>query len=250
MENYIERYFSTAIAQLQKVLAEESDAIYKAAEAVADALANDKDFMLYGSGHSANIAGDGFWRAGGFAPAIHVKDVTGGASERVEGAAAITLSHYNLEAGSVMVVISNSGINAGPLETAMISQAAGLTVIALTSLTHSQSVPARHSSGKKLYEIADIVIDTKGIPGDAAIDLPNTDMKSGATSTVVGAAIIQAIVVQAAALLAERGIEPPVLVSANVPHGDAHNEKLRERYRPRMVRYEIGKPVSVVPKAK
>lgn len=246
MTDYIERYFSTVIAQLQEVAREAHDAIYKAAEAVADAIEHDKDIMFFGSGHSAAIARDGFWRAGGLAPAIQVQDIAEGAAERVEGIAALTLSHYDLRAGSVMVIISNSGINASPVEMAMLCKAAGLIVVALTSVTHSAAVAPRHSSGKKLYEIADIVIDTHGVPGDAAIELPNSNLKSGATSTPVGASIIQAIVVQAAALLAQRGIEPPVLVSANVPEGDQHNEKLRLRYRPRMARYQIAQPTPVL----
>jgi uncharacterized phosphosugar-binding protein len=241
----IQQYFEAVIDQLRLVLQESGDAIYAAAEAVADALANDKDYLLFGSGHSALIAQDGCWRAGGLAPAIFIEDIAKGAAERIEGMAALSLSRYNLEAGSVMLVISNSGINANPIEMAMVSRAAGLTVIAITSLAHSQAVEPRHSSGKKLYEIADIVIDIHGVPGDAVVDLPNSTLKSGATSTAIGSGIIQAIGTQAAALLAERGIDPPVLVSANVPEGDAHNEKLRARYRPRMVRYLVGQPVPV-----
>jgi uncharacterized phosphosugar-binding protein len=241
----IQQYFEAVIAQLRLVLQESGDAIYAAAEAVADALTNDKDYMLFGSGHSALIAQDGCWRAGGLAPAIFIEDIAKGAAERIEGMAALSLSRYNLEAGGVMLVVSNSGINANPIEMAMVSQAAGLTVVAITSLAHSQVVESRHSSGKKLYEIADIVIDMHGVPGDAVVDLPNSTLKSGATSTAIGSAIIQAIGTQAAALLAERGIEPPVLISANVPEGDAHNEKLRARYRPRMVRYLVGQSVPV-----
>jgi uncharacterized phosphosugar-binding protein len=241
----IQQYFEALVAQLRQTLDESGEAIYAAAEAVADALANDKDYMLFGSGHSALIAQDGCWRAGGLAPAIFIQDIAGGAAERIEGMAALTLSRYNLEAGSVMLIVSNSGINANPIEMAMVSKAAGLTVIAITSLAHSQAVESRHSSGQKLYQIADIVIDIHGVPGDAVVPLPNSSLKSGATSTAIGSAIIQAIGTQAAALLAERGIEPPVLISANVPEGDAHNEKLRARYRPRMVRYLVGQPVPV-----
>lgn len=248
MENYIRQYFAAVVAQLQQVVEESGEAIFAAAEAIAHAIANDRGFFLFGSGHSAYIARDGFWRAGGLAPAICIEDIAGGAAERIEGIAALTLSRYNLKAGGVMVVVSNSGVNAGPVEIAMLSKAAGLTVVALTSLAHSQSVESRHSSGKKLYEIADIVIDTRGVPGDAAIDLPNSDLKSGATSTAVGSAVIQAMVVQAAALMATQGIEPPVLVSANVPHGDAHNEKLRERYREHLIQYLIAQPVSTTEK--
>jgi uncharacterized phosphosugar-binding protein len=139
-----------------------------------------------------------------------------------------------------MIVISNSGINPVPIEMAMLAKEAGLIVVAITSRAHSQSVNSRHSSGKRLYEVADIVIDNRGVPGDAAIPLPSVNFKSGATSTVAGTAIVQAIVVQAAALLAERGITPPVFISANLPAGDAHNRELVSRYRSHLARYFIS----------
>ncbi|MEZ4668063.1 MAG: SIS domain-containing protein [Anaerolineae bacterium] len=242
MTNPITNYFSTAANLLQQVAETSGEAIYQAADAIATALQNDKDYLVFGSGHSAFVAQDAFWRAGGLAPVIYVEDIAHGEAERVEGIAAITLSHYPLQAGSVMVVISNSGINPGPVEIAMLSKEAGLTVVAITSLKHSQSAPSRHSSGKKLYQAADIVIDNLGDPGDAAIDVPGYDLKCGATSSVVGCGIIQSITVQVATLLAERGIEPPILTSANVPQGDVRNEVLRQRYQPRMVRYQIANP--------
>ncbi len=239
MGDYITEYFAAATAQLEEVADASGDAIRNAAEVVADAIANDRDYLLFGSGHSALIAREAFWRAGGLAPAIVIDDIAGGDAERIEGIATLLLARYDLRPHSVIIVISNSGTNAVPVEVAMLSKAAGLTVIAMTSLAHSQAVAPRHSSGKKLYEIADIVIDTRGIPGDAALTLPGGQLKSGATSTVVGAAIIEAITVQAAARLAERGITPPVLVSSNLPGGDAHNKAIAARYQPRMVRYLV-----------
>ena len=89
-------------------------------------------------------------------------------------------------------------------------------------------------------EVADIVIDTCNIPGDTALDLPGGELRSGAMSTLLGSAIIQAVTTQAAALLAERGIEPPVLISANIPGGDAHNRALVERYWQRLTRHQIS----------
>lgn len=249
MNNPITNYFSIAANLLQQVAETSGESIYKAADAVATALQNGKDYMVFGSGHSAFVAQDAFWRAGGLAPVLYVEDIAGGEAERVEGIAAITLSHYRLQAGSVMLVISNSGINPGPIEIAMLSKEAGLTVVAITSLKHSQSVSSRHSSGKKLYEVADIVIDNLGDPGDAAVAIPGYDFKSGATSSVVGCSIIQAITVQVSTLLAERGIEPPVLTSANVPQGDGRNERLVQRYQPGMIRYQVANPTTSKPKS-
>ncbi|MCL4876631.1 MAG: SIS domain-containing protein [Anaerolineae bacterium] len=235
----ITQYFTQAAAQLEQVLRECGADIRRAGEAVAESIANDRDFLTFGSGHSELIAREAFWRAGGLAPANLIYDHTGGDLERLEGVAAAILGHYTLRPGSTLVVVSNSGINAVPVEAAMIARESGLTVVAITSIQHSRSVPPRHSSGKKLYDVAHIIIDTHIERGDVSIQLPDSDIKTGALSTVVGAAIMQGIVVQAASVLLERGIEPPVLVSANLPEGDAHNLALKEKYMPRLARLPI-----------
>ncbi len=240
MTDYVEQYISAAILLLQTLARDSAPAIHRAAQAVADAIANDRDFLLFGSGHSSLIARDAAGRAGGLMPALQIEDVADGDGERLEGMAKVILGRYELRAGSVLVVISNSGINAVPIEMALLAKDAGLTVVAITSLAHSQSVNSRHSSGQKLYQVADIVIDTHNIPGDAALELPGGTLKSGAMSTLLGSAIIQALTVQAAALLSERGIQPPVLISANVPGGDEHNRALVEHYWPRLVKHQIS----------
>jgi uncharacterized phosphosugar-binding protein len=239
MGDYVEEYYSFVIDRLQRVLRESGPAIRQAAAAVADAIQDDKEVMLFGSGHSALIAQDAAGRAGGLVPVLALEDVANGDAERLEGMAEVILARYAPRAGSVMVVISNSGINPVPIEMAMLCKQAGLTVIAITALAHSKAVESRHSSRRKLYELADIVIDTHGVRGDAALDLPGGEFKSGATSTLIGVSIVQAINVQAAALLAERGIDPPVFVSANVPEGDTHNKEVIARYRSRLVRYQV-----------
>lgn len=240
MATYADQYFTYAIEQLGKIMRDSGGAIQEAAAAVADAIQQDKDFLLFGSGHSTFIAHEAAGRAGGLAPALTVQDYAGGDAERIEGIARVILSRYDLRAGSVIVIISNSGINAVPIEMTMLCKEKGLKVIAITSVAHSQSVTPRHPSGKKLYEVADIVIDTQGPQGDASMEVPGTPAKSGATSTVAGAAIIQAITVQAAAFLHERGIEPPIFISANSPGGDEHNERLLNKYWSRLVRHEMA----------
>ena len=232
--------FNTCIEQLKSVQEAEAGSIRKAAELIADAIAADKIFYLFGSGHSAFIAGDAFWRAGGLASALLIPEPLGGDAERLPGFAAVLLGHYNLEAGSVIIIISNSGINHLPVELAQECRQIGLKVVAITSKQHSAAVAARHPSGKKLMDLAHVVIDTHGVPGDATLSLPGTNMRVGPTSTPVGATIIQAIVAEAASILQERGIQPPVLISANLPEGDASNRKLAEKYRHQLVRYEVS----------
>lgn len=235
----VDDYFDVCVKQLRAVFDGSQEGIEAAATAVARAIVGGGGLYLFGSGHSALIAREAFWRAGGLAPALPIPDPAAGDAERLPGFGTTVIAHYDLKPGSVMIVISNSGVNAMPVEIARAAQAKGLTVVAITSLAHSRSVESRTPGGQKLYEIADVVIDTHGVPGDAALDVPGADVKAGATSTVVGTAIIEAITARAAEIMAAEGHEPPVLVSSNLPGGDAHNRALAERYRAHLVRYEV-----------
>jgi uncharacterized phosphosugar-binding protein len=239
MTSQIERYFNTCLEQLTRLREHSTDSIDAAAQAIANAIQDDKGYFLFGSGHSALIAQEAYWRAGGLAPALPIPDPLGGDAERLPGFATVLLAHYDLQPGGVMVVISNSGINPLPIEVALECQARGLAVVAITCIAHSEQVASRHTSGKKLYEIADIVVDTQGIAGDAVLELPAVPGRVGATSTVLGAAIVEAMTVQTVAHLVERGEVPPVLVSSNLPQGDTHNRTIAARYRSRLVRYEV-----------
>lgn len=239
MPDFSTQFLEFAIETLQKVKDESDSAIRSAAQAIADAISQEQLLFLYGSGHSALVARDGAGRAGGLVPAVLIEDVADGDAERIEGMAKIIAGRFDLNSGGVLIVISNSGINAVPIEMATLGKEKGMTVVAITCLTHSNGVESRHSSGRKLYDIADIVIDTHGVRGDAGLEISGHPYKTGATSTMVGCAIIQAITAQAVAILAERGETPPILVSANVPEGRDHNKALLDKYLSRLARYQL-----------
>jgi uncharacterized phosphosugar-binding protein len=94
----------------------------------------------------------------------------------------------------------------------------------------SEKVSSRHGSGKRLYEVCDLVIDNCGGYGDAELELPGFPEKIAPTSTAVGAALLNAVVARTAALLLERGVTPPVFISANVPGGDEHNARIMREH--------------------
>lgn len=235
--NAIGQYFTGAVAQLQSVLAAQEGTMRAVARVWADALASDRLIYSFGSGHSRFIAGELYWRAGGLAGVMQIDDPSNGAAERVEGYAATFMPQYDIQPGDSVLVVSNSGINAVPVEVAQYGRAAGATVVALTALEQSRAAKSRHSSGKKLYEVADYVLDTMGVRGDAAVSLPGVEWKVAPLSTLVSVAMLNAVVAQVAADLLARGQMPPVLISANVPEGDAHNQQMSDRYWRRLTRF-------------
>jgi uncharacterized phosphosugar-binding protein len=158
--------------------------------------------------------------------------------ERLEGYARVLLTGEDLRPGEVLVVFSNSGINALPLEVALAAKEAGLRVVAVTSPAHSKGVEPRHSSAQKLFELADVTIDQHVPTGDSAVDL--TGLTSGAEehrvaplSTAIGALVWNALVAEVAYLRAAAGAEPAFFVSQSVAGGDEANAALVARYRHR-----------------
>jgi uncharacterized phosphosugar-binding protein len=157
-----------------------------------------------------------------------------GRLERVPGLAKLILDGHDLRAGEVLIVISNSGINSVPVEVALEGKERDLTVIALTSLSYSRAVATRHPGGKRLFEMADIVLDTCGELGDAAIAYAGFPGKVAPTSMLAGGYLINSLVCRVAELFLEHGLTPPVYLSANLPGGDEHNQRLEAKYRGRI----------------
>ena len=186
---------------------------------------------IFGSGHSSIPAKEVFIRAGTLSclRAIAVNEDLD-QYERIEGVASAVLSRYDLQSGDLLIVISNSGINPLPIEVALIGKEKGLDVVALSSLSHSLAQKSRHSSQRRLAEIADITIDTHVPEGDASMHIPSLPMKIGPLSTLAGVAIMNTIVVETIIKILEKGEEPPVRISRNMPGGDEHNARFKQKY--------------------
>lgn len=227
-------YLENAQRLLNTIQETQMEAIQQAAAWISDSIAQGGVMHVFGSGHSHMSALEAHGRAGGLVPVQPLTDPAEGKAERLEGYASQLLSRWDVRPGEVVLIFSNSGINAVPIEMAMEAKRMGLKVVAITSMRHTQSAPARHSSGQKLYQVADLVIDNCGIVGDAAIEVPGSPGRAGATSSIASVAIVNALVAQIAENLTAQGITPPILISANVPGGDEHNETIREQYWPRL----------------
>jgi uncharacterized phosphosugar-binding protein len=235
-----ESYLDEVMGLLEKIRNEQIENILAASQMVADAISSGRWIHVFGTGHSHMMADEVSGRAGGLAPLNGIIDlslssysgiVKSGLLEKLEGYGRIVIDCEQVRKGDVMIVVSNSGVNAAPVEVAIEAKKRGLKVIAITSIAHSKSVPSRDSSGKKLYEAADVAIDNCGVPGDASVKLEGIEQRVGPTSTVTGAAIINAIVTQAVELLIKKGMKPPVWVSGNIHGSEATNLAYIQKYR-------------------
>lgn len=216
---------------LSRVIDEQLPQVHAAADLWATSIAGGGMVHVFGSGHSAAVCQDVYGRAGGLLDVnwivgddlLPLRGMRSGAIERLSGLAAVLLDAEPIRSGDTMVVVSNSGRNAVPVEMAERARDRGLHTIAVTSVSHSRSFASRAPSGKRLFEVAEIVLDNLGTPGDAVIAVGATAgvPDVGATSTIIGAALLQAVSVETAVRLAGMGRTPRVFVSANVDEGDA-----------------------------
>jgi uncharacterized phosphosugar-binding protein len=234
----LDRYVDAARHTLGEVAATQGEPFEEAARLVADSVAAGGMLHLFGAGHSLLLALDAYTRAGGLACVNPILDPalspTSGLElariERTEGRAAAILEAEDLRPGEVVLVVSNSGVNAVPVEVAIGCRERGLRVVALTNLEQAKATAPRHPSGARLHELADVVVDNRCPPGDAAVTLASGD-RVGPLTTVVGAAVVTALCARVAELLGERGQRPPVLASQNLD-GRPAIEDNAERIRP------------------
>lgn len=227
------RYLDTTQRMLAEAAQAESAAMSAAAQAVADALVAGRTLHAFGSGHSHILAEEIYYRAGGLkqvkpllfeALMLHGSAQLATQLERISGLAAQLLDDHGVEAGDVLMVASNSGGNAVSVEAVQEARERGLVTIAVTSVGHATSPAARPTPHPKLHEVADIVLDNHGVPGDAAVPVEGAGTRLGPTSTVVGAALVNAVVAEAIERAAARGWEPDLWVSSALAIGDAANQ--------------------------
>ncbi len=241
VETWSNLYLTFAQELIDKVSSNQSKTISKAIKFFSEALAAGKMIHTFGTGHSHLLAEEIFYRAGGLAAVypilderimLHKEVVTNSQNERLPGLAQRLLENHLISNGDVVIVISNSGGNQVTIDLVKLAQSAGAKVIALTSINHATSNSARSNSSEKIHQLADLVLDNSGVAGDAAVRIAGSKMAVGPTSTIIGGAILQSIVVGTVAQLIKLGIEPEIFLSSNLAGGDVSNAAIFAKYRP------------------
>jgi uncharacterized phosphosugar-binding protein len=237
-------YLSMISELVAKVGNSQADGVKSAASLITTALDRGGVVQAFGSGHSEALAMEIAGRAGGLVPTnrIALRDIVlyGGQPRSVledpglERDPAVARQLYDLapvDPRDIFVIASNSGVNGVVVALALLVKERGHDLIAVTSLEHSGRVAPLHPSGKRLCDIADVVLDNGAPYGDVA--LPG---QVGAVSSVTAAVLAQMVVAEVAARIAETGQTPPIYLSANIPGGHEHNLLLEARYAGRIRR--------------
>lgn len=233
----LNKYREQVTKVLERIWATQTGSIEKAAAMMAESIAAGGLVHLFGSGHSVLPVQDVFPRYGSFPVFRPLMDArlqwqnvlgSGGAKgllwlERREGYAKVLFENEPIRKGDVMVVFSHGGMNAVGIEVAMEARERGLKVVAITSMDNQGRSTSTHSSGRKLSEVADVVIDNCVPAEDALVAIEGWKAPVAAGSTVAFVTIANSIVAEVAAQIGRRGMTPPVFVSPNVPGIPADN---------------------------
>ncbi|CCN69735.1 sugar isomerase domain-containing protein [Vibrio nigripulchritudo] len=216
-------YFNRLLPKLTSLVESNQQALSQATELFTQAIVEDNMIQVLGTGHSHMIGLEGFIRAGGLGNINAILDsvlltndgaLRGSAMEKLSGLAEVIWNDQNISPNDVIMVISNSGRNPLPIEFAQIAKSKGHSVIAITSVEQSSKYPSRHSSGLKLMDIANIVIDNQVPPGDG---LCNVNGKvTGAFSSIAGILIMNMLVVESQKEALKQGVTPLIFSSQNV----------------------------------
>ena len=230
----VDKYYTRVSEILAEVFDAEKNNIEAAAKVLKEANEEHRSIFAFGCNHAGLITLELFYRTGGMvtvnpirapgmmleiSPATMTSEL-----ERLPDYGRIILGGQPIKAGDVLMIHSVSGRNSVTIDMAEAAKEKGMTLIVVTNMNTATSVTSRHPSGKLLHDFADILIDNHGDRGDAAVKLEGFEQKIASSSTVVGAAILNAVMVRACEILLEKGINPPVFMSGNMDGGDAYNK--------------------------
>jgi uncharacterized phosphosugar-binding protein len=198
----------------------------------------------FGAGHAQAFAMELTSRAGGlsFYQSMNLQDIRkvvrdsfwdlrDSKPERIPANGIALLDHHGVGVRDMVIIASQSGRNGAPIEMALECRRRGIRTVGISSLEHMSNVASRHESGKKLIDVVDQFLNNGSVLGDAVIRTSNEKGICSASS-VCFALLAQGINFEVTRTLIERGVEPPILVSANLDHGDKNNLPFKQETPP------------------
>lgn len=241
-------YLEQTHALMQRILKEEAGALDRAADRMADQIADDRLVHIFGPGGHSNLATQElFFRAGGLMHVSAILDegtlLSNGALrsmaiERTLGYGRIVIRDRELGSDDLLILVNAYGMNAALIDAALEAKERGVFLIGVNSHVHARGTagdhPARHPTKQNLQDLVDIAIDCKVEIGDALVSLEGMSERIAAVSTFANAFALNCLVIRTVAKLLERGIEPPVWRSGNAPGGDEANARFIGRFRHRV----------------
>lgn len=239
----ISNYTDGVLSRLNELAAQAEAGKFDAAiDILVTAIERGGVIQAFGTGHSEAFAMEIAGRAGGLIPTnkIALRDVVlrgsleldalrGGSLERNPDIADELYDLTPVGPDDAFIIASNSGVNGSIVGLALAAKQHGHPVIAVTSLDHTMKVEPKHSSGKRLRDVADVVLDNLAPFGDATQEL-SSGVPVGAVSSITAAYIAQVLTIGTAHRIAATGKTPPLYISANIPGGDEHNRALEAQY--------------------
>ena len=239
MTSLSSRWLSATRAILDDIEATQTKTIRQAAGLMADSIQAERWVHTFGCGHATIPVEEMYPRIGGFVgfhpivelPLTFFTRITGEMGihqflflERAEGYGDAIMKSYSFDSRDAMWIFSHTGINNVNIDVALRAKEAGMKLIVTGSA--SQVGSTRHPSGKTLFELADVVIDTRVPAGDSAVPLMNHVDNVGPVSTMAFVAVVWMTITTVAEILAERGVKLYIHPSHNVPGDTTARERL------------------------
>ena len=235
----IDKYYDTIDELMTKVKTTQRENCIAAGKLIADSVAKGGAVHIYDTGHIINSElverGGGLMLYKALKYQFHIEDPVrprdrSGVDTSTKGLAKYILRASNCMPGDVLIMGSVSGKSSNVIDLALAAKEFGMYVIAITSVEYSSQVPSDHSSGKRLFECADIVLDNCAPAAEAMMDVPGLDTKLCAASGISAAFLMWSVTTVVVEELLAKGIMPSVFKSHNYQDGPEFNQKKREVY--------------------
>jgi uncharacterized phosphosugar-binding protein len=235
------QWLSNAMDIMNTIESTQMENIEEAARIMADSIEKERWVHTFGCGHATLPIEEMYPRIGGFVgfhpmielPLTFFTNIVGGMSvqqfvflERVEGYGKEIMKGWNFDDNDCIWIFSHTGINAVNIDVALEARAKGMKVIVYGSAAEAKGKKTRHSSGKTLFELADVVVDTCVPANDASVPLKNHMDKIGPVSTMGFITTVWMTVTTVAEILAERGVKLYIHPSHNIPGDTTAHERL------------------------